>query len=472
MTKEVLFWDRVMFGGVLLLTLFIPYSSVMIQVGLFTMLVAWLMKRSLIWKANSNRLFFDNFKLPPCGLEWPLFMIGLLIIVTLPFSHAPALTFKKFFSRFLQQIILMYFVIEAVTTPKRLYYLITTLLATFAVVTADIFVQYFCGHSFIFNSAMLQGQRVTGPMRHPNDLGTLLVMILPIILSLILTRKFWIPLIFKSRSIIPITALCGTLFGLLIIALGLTVSRGAWVAFIITLIGLSVFLKNNRLTGVVIGLFVLFFWFFGMRCIMLRTDISQGFTQEKSSLTSPKDSAVSSTTAAPSLASQAPAPTSKPASYSHSVVKVSEKVFLNPSRRFEYWGTASSVIKMYPLFGCGYNTYIQTLQKLNLYPQEYPHNSIMHIAAEVGLIGLAGYIWFWLALFFNWKRILDTIFLNRELYILGAGIGFSLLAWLIHSFTDTAWESLPLSIFWWLLIGVLFSLVAVSRQLDINQKGA
>jgi O-antigen ligase len=431
MTKALIVWDRILFGALVLLTVFIPYSPVMIQAALFIMMIAWWAKRILLYKANPHTSFWSHCKLPYTSLQWPLLLLAVLILTMMPFSAAPALTLKKFFSRFIQQIILMYFAIEVLRSPKRLYILMTALLTTLMVVSADIFIQYFEGYSFIFNSQMLTGQRVTGPMRHPNDLGTLLVVVLPVVASLILTRKFWIPLLFNRKMMVPLTILCTVLFASLVIALGLTVSRGAWLAFVITIVAWGLSLKNARLTGVIVLLFVAFFWYFGVRCIELRTDITA------------------------------------PATVNQTVD--TEKVFFNPSNRDVYWKTATGIISQFPYFGCGYNAYIQRLKQLNWHPQEYPHNSILHIAAEVGLIGLAGYLWLWIAVFLDWKRILNITALNRELHLLGLGIGFGLLAWLLHSFTDTAWESLSLSILWWLFIGVMLSLGTVSRQLDLKQ---
>lgn len=424
MNKALSVLDKVMFGALLVLVIFIPYSSAMVQAGLFVMMLAWIIQHVLVWKTNGYKRFLNNEDIFSTELQWPLLFLGVLIILSLPWSQAPALTLKKFFSRFMQQIILMCLVKQAITTPKRLYQLMAVLLWTLLVVGIDILIQYWKGQTFIFHSEMLTGDRVTGPMRHPNDLGTLLVMVLPIVLALIVTRKSWVPLILGSKWTLPMTVISVVLFTSLLIALGLTSSRGAWLAFVLISIGWSLYVRKYQWTliiAIVLGAFLLFF---GWRCIVLRTDIGLGPSTNASFQT---------------------------------------KVLLNPSRRFEYWHTATEVIKRHPFFGCGYNAYIQTLKKLELFPQEYPHNSLFHITAELGLLGLAGYLWLWIVLFFKGSTLLKEISSHYDLYLLGSGIYFSLLGWLIHSFTDTAWESLLLSFFWWLLVGVFLSLKTVGR---------
>jgi O-antigen ligase len=426
MTKALNIADKAMFGALLVLVFFIPYSSVMMQVGLCGMYLAWLSKCFLLWKSDGRQGIIKSIRFPSPEVWWPLLFLGIFILVTLPWSHMPALTLKKFFSRFLQQIFLMFLVTEIINTPQRLYITMGTLLGTLIFVGADIFIQFFQGHSFIFKSEMLIGQRVTGPLRHCNDLGTLLVVILPIVLALFATRKTWMHFILNRRWMPFAATVCAFLFIWLVISLGLTSSRGAWIAFAITFFAWSVYLRNNKLILTTVLLLMVFFSVFGFRCFMLRSDIG----------------------------SQKGSPT---------------VLFLNPSSRFIYWHTAEQVIARYPMIGCGYNTYIQTLKELNLHPQEYPHNSLFHITAEMGIIGLLTYFWFWGSLFLKGFQTLKEISLNRDLLMLGSAIYFGLIAWWIHSLTDTAWESLPLSILWWFMAGLLLSLGTVSQQVKLKE---
>jgi len=419
MTKAVSLLDSVMFGALLVVIMFTPYSSVMIEGGLLVMLVSWFVKSSLIWKKNLKVDSFNSCSSSSCGLQWPLIIIGILIITTLPFSHAPALSLKKFFSRFLQQIFLMFAVIEVVKSPKRLYIVMVTILLTLIVVNIDTICQYFTGHSFIYHNTMIFG-RLSGPMRHPNDFGTLLVTVLPVTLSLLMTSRYWVPLIIGHRWTKIMAIVCAVVLFFLLMSLGMSASRGAWVAFVITSIGFGVYLRNFRLVGIIILTLGLFFWIFGLNCIKVRTDISLGLSNAET--------------------------------------------FLNPSSRNLYWQTALDLTKHSPIFGCGYNAYIQTLKDFKMGLKEYPHNSLLHILAELGIVGLVAYLWFFSKLLFNGHRILRSIYAQKNLYVLGVGIYFGVLAWLIHSLMDTPWESLLLNILWWLMVGLLLSLPSIYQQ--------
>lgn len=441
MTKAICLWDKVMFYALLVLVIFIPYSAAIIQGCLFILIIAWIVRRILIWSSHPKSNFLLAFYFPINGLGLPLILIALLIVGTTPFSCAPFLSLKKFFSRFLQQIFLMSVIIEIIQTPRRLYQLLIFLMWTLLVVMVDVFVQFKIGHSFIFHKHTIIYERVSGSMRHPNDLGTLLVTVLPITLALIFSRRFWLPIVFQKLWLKPFSVLCGIIFLSMLIALGLTSSRGAWVAFVISMIGGSVYLKKSWWTGLIVLMLIVFLSIFGFYFANTRTDIFNKNAVHNEQTVQDQGS-----------------------------TQNAGKKFFNPSRRFEYWQTAFKVIEQFPLFGCGYNAYIQTLQKINLNPVEYPHNSILHIATELGLIGLILYIWFWLALFLEGIKLLKTIEFHQDLHLLGVGIFFGIGAWFIHSLFDTPWESLQLSILWWFLIGVLMSLKNVSENLSLSMR--
>ena len=92
-------------------------------------------------------------------MGWPLLAIGLLIVLTLPFSHYPALSLKKLFSRYLQQIFLMYCVAEIVRNRQRLYRVsLAVLLLMGLAVSIDALSQYVWGQNLIHHSALIFGR--------------------------------------------------------------------------------------------------------------------------------------------------------------------------------------------------------------------------------------------------------------------------------------------------------------------------
>ncbi len=425
MNKSLILCDRLMYGALLALIFFLPFSWALIAISQGTMTIAWVSKRFLLGKTPMRQGCAQGFNFTSNSMGWALIAIGLLIVLTMPFSHYPALTLKKFFSRFLQQIFLMYLVTEIVHSRKRLYSVLAMLLLTFFLVTVDTMIQYTWGKSIVHHTLLVSG-RVSGPMNHPNDLGTLLVTVLPVVLVSIIICRRWIP---WTGAVISV------LFLLLVSALGLTDSRGAWVAFAVSMIALGVCLKRRKLTVIVVLMLAVFFWTFGMYCLRTRVELynvpmAQGSVM-KPSFTNSRG---------------------LPVPYN------ALKLFINPSNRKFYWDTAVGVIKHYLWFGCGYNVYVQTLRDLHVGHEEYPHNSLLHITAELGLVGLILYIWLFVALCLQGWRVICEVARAEDLYILGCGLSCGILAWMIHSLLDTPWSSLQLGLLLWLLIGILLSL--------------
>jgi O-antigen ligase len=433
-----------MYVACLAMIIVLPFSFALIEVCQLTMIAAWAYKCFLLCKApvrQEDRPRGFNFLSSSMG--WSLIAIALLIVLTVPFSHYPSLSIKKFFTRFLQQVLLMYFVTQVIQNRKRLYGVLAVLLLTLFLVIVDVVAQYISGYSLVHHKSLIYG-RVSGSMNHPNDLGTLLVTVLPVVLVLAITCRRWIPLLWghpkplgTGMSWVGI-AVISVLFLLLLNVLGLTASRGAWVAFAVSMVAFCICLKNYKLTIFAVLVLMVFFWVFGWHCLKTRTDVYNAPITHGAVIH-------------PSFTN----PFGLPPGYN------ALDIFFNPDGRQIYWGTAVRVIKHYPWFGCGYNTYVQTLHDLHVGHEEDPHNSLLHITAELGMVGLILYGWFFIALFLQINNVLRAVSFDRDLFLLGCGISSGILAWLIHSLLDTVWTSYQLNVLWWLFIGILLSLGVV-----------
>gem|GEM_PF-3568755 len=443
MNKSLIICDRLIYGALLGMVFFLPYSFALIQISQGTMTIAWIAKRFLSGKTPSRQGCAQGFNFTSNSMGWALIAIGLLIVLTMPFSHYPALTLKKFFSRFLQQIFLMYLVTEIVHSRKRLYGVLAMLLFTFFLVTVDVLAQYTRGHSVVHHNPLTFG-RVTGPMNQPNDLGTLLVAVLPVVLTLIIA----------CRKRIPLQAVISLLFLFLVIALGLTDSRGAWAAFAVSMVALGFYLKRPKLTVLIILMLAVFFWIYGMYYLSTHNNIYNVPMTQGSVLS-------------PSFTN----PSGMPSGYK------ALKLFTHLSNRAFYWETAVGVIKHNPWFGCGYNAYVQALRDYHVGHEEYPHNSLLHITAELGIVGLLFYLWLFVALCLQGWRVLRAVSPERDMHVLGCGLSCGILAWMVHSLLDTPWSSLQLGLLVWLLTGILLSLefvigpVSCSAGVDSVKKG-
>ena len=128
------------------------------------------------------------------------------------------------------------------------------------------------------------------------------------------------------------------------------------------MVTLGIFLKNRKLTILIFLVLAVFFWVYGMHCLSTRIDMYNHRRTDTSGIHCATCSPINAL-----------------------------GLLFGPSGRESYWGTAVNVIKHYPWFGCGYSAYVQTLRDLHVGHEEYPHNSLLHITAELGL--WAGFVW-------------------------------------------------------------------------------
>jgi len=434
--RSLIICDRMILGGLLGVIFFLPFSLAFINISLGIVIISWVVKKFFEYQINPRHVFLQEMKFLSSKMGLALMAIALLIFLTIPFSHFPALSLRKFISRYIQQIFFMYVVSQVVNSRRRLYIILAMLLFSFLLVMVDVAVQYSTGKSIVHHTVMTL-RRVTGPMNHPNDLGTLLVTVLPVtlILTLIGFSKEFACL--RSAAFKSIMA---CLFLGMIISLGLSGSRGAWLALAISMISLGIYLKKYKLLILIIFMLAVFFWVFDTHSLVNRVDIYNIPITQGSVLN-------------PSFTN----PFGLPSGYNVF------KLFFNPTSREFYWNTAADVIRRYPWFGCGYSAYVQTLRDLQVGHEEYPHNSLLHITAELGFIGLILYVWFFTVLILKVREVLSSIARERDLFLIGSALAAGILAWAIHSLMDTAWASLQLSVLWWLFIGIVLSLGLIKQ---------
>jgi len=127
------------------------------------------------------------------------------------------------------------------------------------------------------------------------------------------------------------------------------------------------------------------------------------------------------------------------------------------------------MIKDKPLLGHGINTYMRVFEA---YRREirgarptYAHNCYIQLAAETGFIGLAGFLWIILRLFNGSLGGIRAYFDRSELLsVLSVGLIAGIFAFLAHSFFDTNFYTLQLSVYVWFMIGLLVALNRIGRH--------
>jgi len=151
-----------------------------------------------------------------------------------------------------------------------------------------------------------------------------------------------------------------------------------------------------------------------------------------------------------------------------SVKNWAKEVEYNPLRfmcnddRIAVYRHTLNMIKAHPWIGLGANTYMNNYKKYKEYPEYrnvitpdymYAHNTYLHMAAEIGIIGLCAFFWF-IYIFFrqfaDTYRSLEDPFLKITLFsLIACGIAF-----LINGLTESSLQSSRGAMIFWFLLGL------------------
>ncbi len=123
------------------------------------------------------------------------------------------------------------------------------------------------------------------------------------------------------------------------------------------------------------------------------------------------------------------------------------------------WSESLRMIQKSPVLGLGVNTYAKNEPNYKLEgatDYQYAHNGYLQIAAEIGLLGLAGFL---AIIFYFLFCVVPRLATTAGDFGGGAGFAyaFGTLAFLIHSTVDTNLQSARLINLLWFLWGLAFS---------------
>ncbi len=367
-------------------------------------------------------LFLKAVKPINSWLNWPIAAILFFSVVSILFSQYKSLGISGFFGKTLQNAFIYFTFIECINTKKRLRIFLITFFVSCTLICINGLFQYFVGHGFIFGQ-IFDGQ-ISSSLRQANDFGSYLVIVTPVLFCLsvfilnglkekIAQEKSGFSFFSKPLA----KAIIIFLFFLALICLGLTYSRGAWLSFAVSMFLLSM---NNRKRFLLAVLFLLIFiniFFPGM--IETRHDLSD------------------------------------------------LRFFFVNNNRLLYWRGAFAIIKDYPIWGAGLNTYSLVRSHYEIKWGGYPHNCYLQMYAEVGIFGFTAFIWMLFTLFRNAIKAIKEIKIV-SLRVLFIGFVTGLAAFSFHAFWDTAFYSVQLSSLMWVTMGTVFSIYNIWKKDDVS----
>lgn len=154
-------------------------------------------------------------------------------------------------------------------------------------------------------------------------------------------------------------------------------------------------------------------------------------------------------------------------------------VFMCNSDRITVYGNTINMIRHHPVIGVGVNTFSKNYLKYKLPEPDnaktsdfmYAHNHFLHMAGEIGLLGLGVFLWLLFRLFkkslFIYRNLTDKYY-----KILSLSITACLTAFLINGLTETSLYYSRVAMIFWFLIGFALSLNKFTLTFEQGSKGA
>ena len=406
--KIILLSDRVAEYFLYLLIFFVPFSNAGVESCFAIAFLAWMTKRLLGYRVKGLWGL-----LPATELKKPLLAFILVNAFAVIMSVNFISSIRPFFCKVLEYVFIFFIVIDTINTEKRIKNLLAVVIFSALFISADAATQYFRGVDFL-RGYPICGQRLKASFTNPNGFGSWLIAVTFIILGLLLTRQ--------PRKFMPKRLALGILAFILLLLIGLTYSRGAWIGFLVGLIIIAAY-KTSRSSkrvriSLVLLIIVLAIGIFFLLPSTIKGRIESVGTIEGSGLV-----------------------------------------------RLRLWQEALGIINDFPLFGSGLNTYMDVSLRYSIpgggEGMFYAHNSYLQMVAEIGLVGLVCFLWILVRFF----RLEFRALLLRDSPLWGYSLGLlaGISAFLVHGFLDCNLYSLRLATLFWFMLGL-----AVSTQRIIS----
>lgn len=131
--------------------------------------------------------------------------------------------------------------------------------------------------------------------------------------------------------------------------------------------------------------------------------------------------------------------------------------------RLPQYEVAYNIIKNNPIVGVGINNYTEVMDDYDITEEglksitAYPvHNIFLHIAAEMGILGLTFFMWFISAILIEGIKCINKIKGFMAYVVIGMVAG--IMGFLVHGLVDTACLGDKLYMFVWFFAGMIFAI--------------
>jgi len=388
-TKIINILDKIVLFCIYAAAYFLPISKAIIEVASTLAIICFILKMIL-----ERKFIFKN------SINYAIFIYLAVCFISIFMSVNFKISLRAFIGKILQDALFFFVIVNTLNTKARVKNTIYIFLISSLLLGIDGIWQYFTHKDFIRNRPFFGLPRIHATFASANDYGCYLASVIP----------FTLACFFDKANFKKITRyLFAGLFVLLFVCLILTVSRGAWFAFISSILFISIWIRSLGIFFFILGIFVImahqFFY------PVLRQRLTDFFVfKDVSSLD-----------------------------------------------RMRIWDAGWKMFISKPLIGFGLGTFMFNFSKFAIkdygYGVPYAHNCYLQIAAETGIIGLVSFLAI-LVLFF--AHGIETIISEQRTffwYILLASLA-SVLGYCTVMAVDTNFYSLDLGILFWILLGL------------------
>jgi len=383
------------------------------------------------------KTFVDSYRPAGWFLNLPLLVFALICILSTIFSQDHALSLKGLIFKWLEGILVYFGFMEGIKSKKQLKVLLVIFFISAGLVALNGLVQGWQGTGFVRGRTIPPDGRICSTLKHSNDFSGYLLMVLPLVIS-VLGFWYW-PAAWqriKAKTsqkigrvkIVLLGVILALLFSVLFYDLGLTYSRGGWLGFGLALMIMVLFRRKFLFFALILVAILALYFMPQMRAVR-NIKLGQGSVPSVTQRTDQQH-------------------------WFAQLMTTLDHFTGGGMGRGGFWREAWHMIMDYPILGAGLNTYSKLGEGYKINWGGYPHNCYLHIAAETGLLGLAGFVWM-LAVFFrnsfrNLSRIRDPVL---NCLLLGYLAGFS--GFMLQSFVDTNIYSVQLGVLFWLILAMI-----------------
>ena len=462
---------------------FLPISTALVEVFSTIIITVFFMRRIFMIGQLSSGRDGVSWQPPATFLNPFIYFYFLANVVSVVFSHYLPLSLQGLIFKVLEGVVLFFAFIENFRDRKTLLIFLGVFLIGITLIIVNGSFQAFYEKDFVLGLVKIDG-RVRSTFRHPNDFGTYLISVIPwlLLLAVVQGRALLNRASTEGKQFFqhPVFAIWMIVLSVLAINnLGLTFSRGAWVAYVLSLIILT--LIRIRWLWLSVLLIFTFVFFYEPQMIVIRnvSMVSDNVEQEYD-FNFTANTIFDTTGQSQEYALNSPVKSSIDggsqglfcwlAKEWHQTIipplmrRMKNNIVVGMGRN-NFWKEACHIIKDHPFFGIGPNTYSKVAPDYKINWGGYPHNCYLQMTAEIGVFGLFSF------LLMLWILIARTFcFLLRSpvdfWFATTAGFFAGLVGYLFHGFWDTNFYTVKLGVLFWLIVAIL----VVIQNLDSGRR--